>query len=362
MARNGDGIFTRKDRPGFWISFQDASGKQKRRKVEAPSKFMANQLRSGYVTGEEKAKAFGFKPATKDSFATVVEQFLKHQKSRESAANYERERGILEGHLKPFFTGELRAIRRSDVSRYISERALKVSAATVVKECNTLKRLLAPAVEWEIIPFNPALRMSVLKGKIGKGRVRYLQPTELRALVEAAPDWLRAIIILAVFTGMRRGELLGLRWLDLDIRARRIFLPETKNGEPRTVYLNVPALAVFEALAPDRDSRALVFPGIRPEWLSVAFRRLCLSLRIQDFRFHDLRHTAASWMRMRGADIHTVALLLGHKDLRMAARYQHLAPAFLAGAVGELDGALDPGFELYPRNSPGQKALGAGSS
>ena len=71
--------------------------------------------------------------------------------------------------------------------------------------------------------------MSVLKGKIAKGRVRYLQPTELRALVEAAPDWLRALIILAVFTGMRRGEILGLRWLDLDIRSRRIFLPETKN-------------------------------------------------------------------------------------------------------------------------------------
>jgi integrase len=125
------------------------------------------------------------------------------------------------------------------------------------------------------------------------------------------------------------------------------------------VYLNVPALAVFEALAPCREARALVFPRIRPEWLSVAFRRLCLSLRIEDFHFHDLRHTAASWMRMAGADIHTVALLLGHKDLRMAARYQHLAPDFLAGAVGKLDGALKPDFELYPRNIPGQKALGA---
>lgn len=58
-----------------------------------------------------------------------------------------------------------------------------------------------------------------------------------------------------------------------------------------------------------------------------------------DFRFHDLRHTAASWLRMQGADIHTVAQLLGHKDLRMAARYQHLSPAFLADAVARLDAA-----------------------
>jgi integrase len=66
-------------------------------------------------------------------------------------------------------------------------------------------------------------------------------------------------------------------------------------------------------------------------------RRVCKNVGIEDFRFHDLRHTAASWLRMQGADIHTVALLLGHKDLRMTARYSHLSPAFLAEAVGRLD-------------------------
>ena len=76
-----------------------------------------------------------------------------------------------------------------------------------------------------------------------------------------------------------------------------------------------------------------------PENVSLAFLRACRSVKVSDFRFHDLRHTAASWMRMKGADIHTVALILGHKDLRMAARYQHLSPAFLSDAVKLLDGA-----------------------
>ena len=71
--------------------------------------------------------------------------------------------------------------------------------------------------------------------------------------------------------------------------------------------------------------------------MSVAFRRICRTLGIADFRFHDLRHTAASWLRMSGADIHTVAQLLGHKDLRMAARYQHLSSSFLTDSVGKLD-------------------------
>ena len=69
----------------------------------------------------------------------------------------------------------------------------------------------------------------------------------------------------------------------------------------------------------------------------MTFVRLCRAQKIVDFRFHDLRHTAASWLRMQGADIHTVAQLLGHKDLCMAARYQHLSPAFLADAVARLD-------------------------
>ena len=72
----------------------------------------------------------------------------------------------------------------------------------------------------------------------------------------------------------------------------------------------------------------------------MAFKRAAKAAEIEDFRFHDLRHTAASWLRMEGADIHTVAQLLGHKDLRMAARYQHLSPAFLADAVKKLDQVL----------------------
>jgi integrase len=116
-------------------------------------------------------------------------------------------------------------------------------------------------------------------------------------------------------------------------------LPQTKNGAARIVYLNKLAQQAL-ASVPREDASAtdLVFTGesITPENVSLAFLRACRSVKISDFRFHDLRHTAASWMRMHGADIHTVALILGHKDLRMAARYQHLSPAFLSDAVMRL--------------------------
>ncbi len=260
---------------------------------------------------------------------------------RISAANYRRECGIVEDHLRPFFVGELKAIRRATVQRYITGRCGGAASATVTKELNVLKHLLHLAVEqWEYIPVNPA--QGVKPPKSAPGRVRYLQPTELRAILEAAPLWLRPIIALAAATGMRRSEILRLRGLDIDLNAKRILLPQTKNGDGRIVYLNQLAVSAIESLAvPDQTKTSdLLFPRLAPEWVSVAFARLCRKKGILDFHFHDLRHTAASWLRMKGADIHTVAQLLGHKDLRMAARYQHLSPGFLADAVGGLDTAF----------------------
>lgn len=170
--------------------------------------------------------------------------------------------------------------------------------------------------------------------------MRYLQPTELKALLELCPAWLQPVVALAATTGMRRGEILGLRWLDVDLANSTIWLPQTKNGEGRCVYLNATAKAALESIAPQGEpSKALVF-NLNGDYVGHTFKKACNDLGIADFRFHDLRHTAASWLRMTGADIHSVATLLGHKDLRMTARYSHLSPAFLGEAVGKLDGVF----------------------
>jgi integrase len=173
---------------------------------------------------------------------------------------------------------------------------------------------------------------------------RPIQPTELQTVLEICPEWVRPIVMLAVTTGMRRGEILGLRWLDIDQSGNRIMLPQTKNGEGRIVYPNSLAQqairAAQETTATPAD-RVFGKSQMVPDYVSQVFARACRVSGIEDFSFHDLRHTAASWMRMHGADIHTVAQILGHKDLRMAARYQHLSPAFLSDAVKLLDSAFE---------------------
>lgn len=332
-----DGIYKRKDRPGFWISWIDAQGRRRRRKTDAQTAYQARSALSAELIKVEQSKVIGFTPPGEETFAAVAQRFLAHQRARLTPKAYEREKGIVEGHLIPFFTCKLSAIRRVDVQRYVTKRSGDVSAHSTQKELNVLKHLLNLAVEWEIIPFNPS--QGVKSPKVPAGRMRYLQPTELRVLLDACPEWLRPIAALAVSTGMRRGEILGLRWLDVDTTHNRVMLPQTKNGDGRIVYLNKSAQAVIESLLLDAETRPTdkLFRGVTPEQVSVTFKRVCTAIEISDFRFHDLRHTAASWLRMQGADIHTVAQLLGHKDLRMAARYQHLSPTFLAEAVGRLD-------------------------
>lgn len=337
-TRERDGVYQREDRPGWWISFTDANGQRRRRKV--PGAHTLQQARaalSAELQNVERVHIYGVAPPSAETFAGIAARYLTHQKNRITPAAYERTRGVVENNLKPLFgVMKISDIRRVDVHRYITERSGVVSAGSVAREMNILKKLFSLCVEWELIVLNPTT--GVKTPRVAAGRVRYLHPGEFRVLLAACPEWLRPIVGLALSTGMRRGEILGLRTVDVDRRGERILLPQTKNGEGRIVYLNKLALQVLDSnQADDTKTTNRVFGQVTGEQVSMAFRRAVKAAQIEDFRFHDLRHTAASWLRMEGADIHTVALLLGHKDLRMAARYQHLSPVFLADAVKKLD-------------------------
>jgi integrase len=363
MARKSvkarDGVYERQDRPGFWISWTDAQGRRRYRKTDAQNITQAKKIRAAELLRVEQARMLGFSPPGEETFAEVGARYLQYQKARLTLRAYEREQSIIDLHLKPFFNCALASVRRQDVQRYIMKRSGKASPYSIQKELNVLKHLLRLAIEWELIPFNPA--QGIKSPRVPAGRVRYLQPQELRALVMACHEWLRPIVALAAMTGMRRGELLGLRWLDIDLSQGCILLPQTKNGEGRIVYLNEGAQLVLKSIPRSTEAKITdkIFGDFTPDQVSVNFRRVCRKSKILDFRFHDLRHTAASWLRMSGADIHTVAQLLGHKDLRMAARYQHLSPAFLAEAVRKLDGVFG---ELRYQDVTAPKALPAATS
>lgn len=335
-AKARDGVYQREDRPGWWLSYIDAHGKRIRRKCAAQTRTQALTFLNNIKTQEEKARTLGVRPASDITLTSLFERFKRHQKTRLRPSTYERLGGIL-ATLETGLPTQAKEISKRTVADYIDKRSESVSPGTIAKEISTLKHCLRLAVEWSLLNENAAAGARL--PKLPEGRTRYLTPGELKAALESAPEWLRAPMAFAACTGVRRGELLGLRWMDVDVPHRRIYLRETKNGALRVLPLSDAAVMVLQSL-PTGSSSDLVFAGLDPAKVTVYTRRIFARLGITDASFHTLRHTAASWLVQQGVDLYAVGQLLGHKTPRMTQRYAHLSPDYMAGAVSKLDGIM----------------------
>src|ERR1700731_4631002 len=234
-----------------------------------------------------------------NAFRAHAVEYLKHRKPRLSVESYVREDRIVTVSLASFFgeETELSSISRLDVQKYVAHRSGDVSPASITKELNVLKRLLSQAVEWKLIPANPAY--GIKAPPVPVGRLRHISPIELRRVLNSCPEWLKPIVDLAVATGMTRSELLELRWRDVDVEASAIAVPQTKLSQRRLVPLNAVAQQALASVRREKSKLTdLVFAGPSVTKLNVsqAFRRACQSAGISHFSFQDIRHTAASWL------------------------------------------------------------------
>ncbi len=174
-------------------------------------------------------------------------------------------------------------------------------------------------------------------------RLRYLSKEECSALIQACDKHLKAVVITALNTGMRKGEILSLTWDNIDLRNGFILLERTKNGERREVPINETLKATLSAIVRRLDTPYVFYnseTGTRYVNLHKPFQSALKRAKIKDFKFHDLRQTFASHLVMAGVDITTIKELLGHKTLTMTLRYAHLAPSHKVKAVNILDDSL----------------------
>ena len=223
------------------------------------------------------------------------------------------------------------------------------SATTVNRYLATLSHAFTVAVrEWEWLPANPLHRIGRLREP--QGRVRFLSGEERRRLLEACErshhPLLLPVVIVALSTGARKMELLGLTWPDVGLHRGRLHLEETKKRERRAMPLTGRALAVMQSLGKIRRiDTALVFPradGTAPVDLRYAWKMALQEAGIMDFRFHDLRHSCASYLAMNGASLVEIAEVLGHKTLAMVKRYAHLTEGHTAAVVARMNAAVFP--------------------
>jgi integrase len=281
----------------------------------------------------------------------VVDEYLAYKRDHGKRSLKDDER-IVKTRLLPAFGAGLpvRRLTAAAIAQYEKQRMAakvqgrdrKVSAYTVANELGVLRHLLRLAKRWGYLDTVP----EVILPKAPKGRLRFLDVDEIGRLLDACRASrnrsLHAVVLLAIHTGMRKGELLGLEWERVDLSSARIRLDRTKSGEPRGVPINRDVYEALIALEPDPDRRrGRVFPAgndRRGSQIRTAFEAALTRAGITGFRFHDLRHTAASHLVMRGASLKDVQEILGHADLRMTNRYAHLSPAHLRGAVERLEG------------------------
>lgn len=237
---------------------------------------------------------------------------------------------------KPIAQWSMANLSASRIAAFRDERLKDVSAGTVIRELAYLSAIINHARrEWGINVPNPV--QMVRKPQSPQARMRVLSDEEVSKLLQALEPigrrshWTRPVVQLAVTTAMRRGELLSLRWEHIDLNGRTAFLPDTKNGDSRTVPLSSAAVKVLAELP--RHISGVVFP-VKAFTLDAAFKRGLLRAGLRDVRFHDLRRTAITRMAEKLPNVIELAAVSGHKSLMVLKRYYRPTASELARKLG----------------------------
>jgi len=237
---------------------------------------------------------------------------------------------MLQATLELFQVHGIKKTTTNDIAR-----KPRVSPATVNRELAFLKTMFNKAVEWGRLESSPL--KNVKKFREDNGRERILTNEETKRLVDAANGHLRPILIIALNTGMRRGEILGLRWENVKLSKRCIHIEDSKAGKPRSIPMNG---LVIEAMSIIPQNSEYVFYNSRTKGpiqdVKTAFKSVCENVGIKGLRFHDLRHTFATNLIMSGVDLVTVSKILGHASIQMTMRYAHPTPENMQRAVDAL--------------------------
>lgn len=275
------------------------------------------------------------------AFRELADSYLKWAERQRS---FRSKKGFVHQLVQAFGNLPLRSFTTRLVEEFQTQRITQGNKpATANRLLATLKHMFTKAVDWDMVEEEVLKR--VRKVKLipeNNRRLRFLSAEEIERLTEACNHHLYPIVITALSTGMRKSEILNLRWDQVDFTHGFILLEATKNGERREIPIGQILRQTLQKVT-RRLNSSYVFTNEEGKPFGDVKKSFVSALRsaqIRDFRFHDLRHTFASHLVMAGYDLVTVKELLGHKTLAMTMRYAHLAPGHKAKAVSALDEIL----------------------
>lgn len=324
-----------------------ASGKwnaQVRRKGHAPiSKTFTNQKDAFIwircIESEMDRGTYINRSSTEN--ATLADALIRYRNEiTPYKKGHEREQGRINHWLAhPYSKCQLSSLKSIDFAKYRDARLKEVSTGTVRLELALISHVFTILrKEWNFPIDNPIT--NIRKPKPSKARDRRLVNEEKECLLKACKQsrnpQLYALVVMAIETGMRLGELLKMEWADINLSKRTIFLDDTKNGSSRTIPLSYKAIETLINIPKHIKSKRVfwIWPQ-KPDAISGAWRPALKRAEITGLRFHDLRHEATSQFFERGLNVLEVAAITGHKSIQMLQRYTHIKPETL---VSKLDG------------------------
>ncbi|MBF0556408.1 MAG: site-specific integrase [Nitrospirae bacterium] len=339
MAKH-KGLYKQKGSDFYWLRYVGHDGKVIRESAkttnfkEAQAK-LENQRRA-IREGKEPEP---IKRISNFTFRQLSEQYLIWAERQRS---FRSKRGFILQLVDVFGNLPLRSFNTMQIEQFQTRRIEKGNKpATVNRLLATMKHMFTKAVQWEMADdstFKKIRQVRLLEEN--NRRLRYLSKDECKELLRNCNGYLNAIVTFALNTGCRRGEILSVKWDNIDLTHGFIRLDRTKNGECRDIPINDDLKAVLQSITRRLDIPYVFFDettGKPFNDVKRSFQTACRRAGIRDFHFHDLRHTFASHLVMGGVDITTVSKLLGHKSLTMTLRYSHLSPNHLQNAVNVLD-------------------------
>ena len=327
----------------WWMSFVYQGG-QIRKSTETTDRKLAQKIYDKVKWEIASGKWFERLPGEEKTFEQMMEKFLdEHASKKASYRSYES----YVRNLNPFFGDyALTSITPKVINEYkLKRRNDGVKPGSINRELAILKKAFNLALkEWEWVRENPASKVSMEEEN--NKRDRWLSDDEEERLLEACSPRLKELVIFALNTGMRLSEILTLNWKGIDLFRKTITVFKSKNKEMRTIPMNQTIFEMLKDKAKVKSIKTdLVFYNknhaeIDMRFTSLSFHYTAKKANVEDFRFHDLRHTFATRLVQSGKDLYKIQRLLGHKNPSMTQRYAHHYPESLRDAVEVLDSRI----------------------
>lgn len=318
-----------------WTINYTAGGRRVREAI-GPSRKLAEMVLKKRVTEAIENRWFDKRNVGNTPFSEFVELYITRHIGLLKSAKTERDRVLF--WQREFGNRPIGQITRAELQDWQARKRQVNKPATVNRIMCRLRHMFNKAVEWELLDESPMERLKFLPEN--NARLRYLSMDECGRLLEACiVPHMRAMVVLALHTGMRRGEILNLQWGDLDFSSGHVVIRDSKNGEPRHIPMDSAVRELLSGYTLTSGS-SHVFPsasGGRLSTIQKAFRNARIRAGMSDLHFHDLRHTFASQWMMAGGDLYVLKDILGHKSIAMTQRYAHLSPAFKQAMVERME-------------------------